>query len=224
MIIKRKSIKAIIFDLDGTLIDSDQDILKIINFIRFNYLNKKKVQINKIANYTAKGGNDLIKKTISKNKTKIYLNLFRDLYKNQKIRKSLVQPGVIKFFKFLKSKNIKIYICTNKPKFLTSKIINSTNLVKYISKYFCSDEYFYKKPDKSFFLKIIKLIKIHKNKILYIGDSLIDYEFCKNSLLKFVLFKNKRVNYPKKILLELYKSNKILYTFENVTLLRKKFL
>ena len=94
----------------------------------------------------------------------------------------------------------------------------------YINKYFCSDEYFYKKPDKRFFLKIIKLIKIHKNKILYIGDSLIDYEFCKNSLLKFVLFKNKRVNYPKKILLELYKSNKILYTFENVTLLRKKFL
>ena len=59
---------------------------------------------------------------------------------------------------------------------------------------------------------------------MYIGDSLIDYKFCKNSLLKFVLFKNKRVNYPKKILLELYKSNKILYTFENVTLLRKKFL
>ena len=39
---KQKLIKAVIFDLDGTLIDSDKDIQKIINYIRINFLSKKK--------------------------------------------------------------------------------------------------------------------------------------------------------------------------------------
>ena len=59
-------VKAIIFDLDGTLIDSDKDILKIINFIRLRYLNKKMISINTVANYTSIGGIDLIKKTIKR--------------------------------------------------------------------------------------------------------------------------------------------------------------
>ena len=58
---KQRLIKAFLFDLDGTLIDSDKDIQKIINYIRINFLNKKKININKIANYVSKGGDTLIK-------------------------------------------------------------------------------------------------------------------------------------------------------------------
>ena len=220
----KRQIKAVIFDLDGTLIDSDKDILKIINYIRKNYLNKKKIDINRIANYSAVGGKNLIKETINKKRPYFFLKIFRDLYKKQRIRENLIFPRVINLLKFLKKNKIKIFICTNKPKYLTSRIVKNTNLNKYVNKYFCSDEYNYKKPDKRFFLQIYKKMNVNKNSILFIGDSMVDYKFCRNCLLEFVLFKNKRIKYPKKIYHKLLSSGKILFNYKKINIFKHMFI
>lgn len=219
-----KLIKGIIFDLDGTLIDSDKDIEKIVNFIRKNNLNKKKININRIASYTSIGGDLLIKKLISNKDYKIYLKIFRKLYQKLKIRKKLIIPSLIDLLKFIKSKKIKIYICTNKPYILTKKIINKTPLKKFVTKYFCSDKYKLKKPNKKFFTIILNKIKLRKHQIIYIGDSMVDYNFCKNSDISFFLFKNKRVTYPKKIYLNMLKANRVFSDYKKISNLKKAII
>ena len=92
----------------STYIDSDKDIHKIINFMRAKYLNKNKLSITRISHYTSIGGINLIKKTLTRNNSKFYLDVFRELYLNQKISKNLILPGVISILEFLKKKNIKI--------------------------------------------------------------------------------------------------------------------
>jgi phosphoglycolate phosphatase len=224
MEIKGNTFKAFIFDLDGTLIDSDKDIHEIINFIRVKKLKKKKIKLQKIAKLTSFGGKNLIKNSISSKNTNYYLKLFRSIYLNSKIRKNLLFPNTIKFLSFLKKKKIKIFICTNKPKLLTSNIIKKTPLKKYINGYFCPDDYQLKKPDKKFFELILKRIKINSKKIIYIGDSLIDYYFAKKANVNFYLFKNKRIKYPNKIYFDLYNSNKIIYNYKNIKMLYKNLL
>ena len=219
-----KLIKGIIFDLDGTLIDSDKDIEKIVNFIRKNNLNKKKININRIASYTSIGGDLLIKQLISNKDQKIYLKIFRKLYQKLKIRKKLIIPSLIDLLKFIKSKKIKIYICTNKPYILTKKIINKTPLKKFVTKYFCSDKYKLKKPNKKFFTIILNKIKLRKHQIIYIGDSMVDYNFCKNSDISFFLFKNKRVTYPKKIYLNMLKANRVFSDYKKISNLKKAII
>ena len=123
--------------------------------------------------------------------------------------------------KFLKINNVKIYICTNKPKDLTIKFIKNTRLNEFVDEYFCPDEYKVKKPNNKFFLKILKKIKINKEQIIYIGDSMIDLKFCENSFLEFFLFRNKRIEYPKKIYLKLLKLIKVLFDYRNVYKLKK---
>ena len=59
-----KNIKAIVFDLDGTLINSSLTVLDILNQIRRKYLNKKKTNLKKISKFLSIGGKILIKKTL----------------------------------------------------------------------------------------------------------------------------------------------------------------
>ena len=161
---------------------------------------------------------------ISNKDYKIYLKIFRKLYQKLKIRKRLIIPSLIDLLKFIKSQKIKIYICTNKPYILTKKIINKTPLKKFVTKYFCSDKYKLKKPNKKFFTIILNKIKLRKHQIIYIGDSMVDYNFCKNSDISFFLFKNKRVTYPKKIYLNMLKANRVFSDYKKISNLKKAII
>ena len=72
-----KKVKAVVFDLDGTLIDSAKQVLQIINFIRKKYLKKKKLNSNNIYKLLSIGGSKLIKQSLSlRENEEIYLKIF----------------------------------------------------------------------------------------------------------------------------------------------------
>ena len=217
-----QKIKAIIFDLDGTLIDSDRDLKIIINKIRKKFFKDKKyLSINEIAKYSSLGGATLIKKTIGSKKKIDFLQVFRNYYLNNDVNINLLFSNIEEFLIYLKKKGLKIYICTNKPKILTQKIVNKTYLKNYITKFFCSDEYKIKKPDKKFLSKIKNELSLKDQEIIFIGDSVIDYKFCDKTLINFFLYLNKRLRYPKKIYLKLQKSNRILYNYKRFEVIKK---
>ena len=60
------------------------------------------------------------------------------------------------------------------------------------------------------------MVKLNKHQIIYIGDSLVDYNFCKNSAVEFFLYKNKRIKYPQQIYSKLLKLNKVIFDYMNI--------
>jgi phosphoglycolate phosphatase len=161
-----KNIKAIVFDLDGTLINSSLTVLDILNQIRRKYLNKKKINLKKISKFLSIGGKILIKKTLQIKKEKeiiSYLKIFRHIYLSKKFNTQDIFPNVINFLKRLKKKNIKIIICTNKNSKLVKKIVNESPFRKYVNFFVTSDMVNSYKPDKVFLDFIFKKTNISKD-------------------------------------------------------------
>lgn len=95
---------------------------------------------------------------------------------------------MLKFLRKVKKRNIKIIICTNKNSKLVRKIMNESALGIYINSYVTSDMVGGYKPNKIFLKFILKKYNISKEKILYIGDSIVDVKLCKNYKVNFLIY------------------------------------
>jgi phosphoglycolate phosphatase len=214
-----KDIKAIVFDLDGTLINSSLTVLDILNQIRRKYLNKKKINLKKISKILSIGGKILIKKTLQIKKEKeviCYLKIFRNIYFSKKFNTQDIFPNVINFLKKVKKKNIKIIICTNKNSKLVKKILNESPFRKYVNFFVTSDMVNSYKPDKIFLDFILKKTNIPRDNLLYIGDSKIDFKLCNNSNINFLLFKNSLSDINKKDLIFLKNKKMVFSNYKNL--------
>jgi phosphoglycolate phosphatase len=214
-----KNIKAIVFDLDGTLINSSLTVLDILNQIRRKYLNKKKINLKKISKFLSIGGKILIKKTLQIKKEKeiiSYLKIFRHIYLSKKFNTQDIFPNVINFLKRLKKKNIKIIICTNKNSKLVKKIVNESPFRKYVNFFVTSDMVNSYKPDKVFLDFIFKKTNISKDNLLYIGDSQIDLKLCNDCNINFLLFKNSLNDISKRDLIILKKKKIVFSSYKSL--------
>ena len=172
--------RGVIIDLDGTIIKSEIAIEKIFKklALRYNFL-----KLN--ANWKdgiSLGGEHLIQKAFgssAKNKIKT-LKEFRKEYIKVKHKQSHLYYGVLKFLKFFKKNNIKVFLCTNKPAKLVKKILNDLKIESYFNKIWCRDQFNLKKPS----LKLAKYIKSYFKtfgikKYIMIGDSEVDISLSK---------------------------------------------
>ena len=214
-----KNIKAIAFDLDGTLINSSLTVLDILNQIRRKYLKKKKTNLKKISKFLSIGGKILIKKTLQIKKEEeviYYLKIFRNIYFSKKFNTQDIFPYVINFLKKLKKKNIKIIICTNKNSKLVKKILNESPFRKYVNFFVTSDMVNSYKPDKIFLDFILKKTDVPRDNLLYIGDSKIDFKLCNDCNINFLLFKNSLSDINKKDLILLKNKKKVFSSYKSL--------
>lgn len=93
---KIKNIEFIIFDLDGTLVDSREDIVASVNFTLRNIGLKERAK-QEILSYVGSGIEDLIEKSLGENKSDLLskaLSIFEKYYKKHSADKTVLYPGV----------------------------------------------------------------------------------------------------------------------------------
>ena len=114
---KKLNIKSIIFDMDGTLIDTLSDIADSVNFV----LKKYKLPQHSYAKYKIFIGDGIeslvmraLPKDLNLNREEIFSEI-RVKYQENINSKTIVYEGILDLLDFLLLKKIKIGICTNKP-------------------------------------------------------------------------------------------------------------
>jgi len=186
--------KIIIFDLDGTLINSDPITINAINQIREE---DKLIPLppRDIIPFLPMGGIDLVKNTISKSnsivKNETYLKKLRLKIEQHKIDDQLLFPNVRKTINFLQEKKIVLCICTNKGSSLVKKILKCLEIYNCFKNIIADGDLETRKPNKKNFIACMRGISFKNTDCLIIGDSRVDYELAKNSGVDFLAFHNK---------------------------------
>lgn len=173
-----KNFKCVIFDLDGTLIDSGPDLADSLNYV----LRKQGFEgvdqsilgslVGGGAEMMIRKGFDQIQVKIDETKVETYICQFLEYYYNNCTNQTKLYEGVLYTLKYLKKKNIKICLCTNKKQHLTNKIIKEFKLEDYFDLILGSSKKLEMKPSVQMLDFCSKKLKINSSdQCLMIGDS-----------------------------------------------------
>ena len=177
---------SICFDLDGTLVNSEESILFCLEKILKQNNFESKVPLNN--NLIGPPLNDLLKLVSGSSDIDILSSLaadFNEVYDNDAFKSALPYDGITELLIFLKSSKSNVKIATNKRISATNKIIEHLKWNHYFHKVVALDS-----PNPPFQNKSKMLSYILKNnngkKLVYIGDTINDFIAAKENKINFI--------------------------------------
>lgn len=182
--------KYIIFDLDGTILDTLKDLANAVNYgLKSFNLPEKDIDFVRLA--IGNGTKVLIKRCtpcdLSEEERSKVFDVFKDYYFKHFTDNTKPYPGIYEMLLRLKELgNIKLVVLSNKDDDLTKQLINKEfprvfDIIQgsYIDKP--------RKPDPYLISKILNENNIDKKDCLYVGDTNVDKETADNANLKYLL-------------------------------------
>lgn len=175
-------VKAVIFDLDGTLFDSIEDIADANNEMLKEFGCPAK-DLKDYVSWIGNGAKRLVELSLPlhmrNGNIQPYLEKYKFHYRNHINKKSKLFPNIDQVLDLLAHKNIPIAINTNKPQHLTDIVVEH-----YLKKWpfqnvIGHSNSFPHKPDPSGALHFAKQIACDPQNILFVGDSVVDIQTAK---------------------------------------------
>ena len=187
-------IYTILFDLDGTIVNTAPDLMAAHNHVMRKYGHTEK-RLEDIKSLAGRGAWVMMqrsfKEEIKDEKMKKEMTKeFIDFYSKNIDRNSIPIDGSIDFFKWAKSKNISMAVCTNKQEKLAVDLLKKLDIYKYFEYVAGSDTFSYNKPDPRHLTDVIEIIGGDLKKTMMIGDSEVDATSAHNANLPFVLVRD----------------------------------
>ena len=221
----------ILFDLDGTLVDTAPDLMRAHNHVmtKFGYPTKS---TDEIRNLVGKGAGALIGRSIwgqakkefhSVNDLKIKDQMskeFVDYYGKNIISESTLINGVKEFLKWCKEQNISIAVCTNKQEHLSNDLLKKIGIYDFFEYVAGSDTFDYCKPDPRHLTNIVEILDGDVKKTIMIGDSETDANAAKAAEIPVILLEN---GYTEKNTTEIY-HNHLIKDFIGIEKIISKYL
>ncbi len=169
-----KQIKNYIFDLDGTLIDSSNEVLLCFK----KAFEKAGIQVdeNKFTSNVIGPPLREILKLLSpelddENKVNKVISYFRSFYDYDENDITEVYSGISDVLKYLKQKDFKIFIATLKPMIPTLRLIKKFNLEQFFDDIYTIDKYGNNITKKEMIEDIIEKYGLKKSQTVMIGDA-----------------------------------------------------
>lgn len=174
----------LIFDLDGTLIDSKQDIVNGVNAARA-HMGLPPLDTPTIASYVGNGAPVLIRRAMgpeaSDPDTAEALRFFVDFYQRNPLVNTKLYPGVREALDDLHHAGKHLAILTNKPEKISNIIVDGLNLRDHFFRVYGGDSFPEKKPDPVGILALMRESGVGPGGTVMVGDSGVDIRTARNA-------------------------------------------
>src|SRR5260370_15824671 len=179
---KSLAVRALIFDLDGTLIDSKRALIHSVNAM-LRELKRPQLAADTISGYIGHGAAQLVARamggTATEEELKHALQFFLGYYEEHKMDSTCAYPGVPVTLTQLS--HLPMAVLTNKPVRISVRILNTLGLAKYFRVIYGGNRFESKKPDPFGANKNLQEVSIEAREALIIGESEVDVQTARNA-------------------------------------------
>lgn len=221
--IEKKNKKVIIFDLDGTLIDSVPDLTRSLNEM-LEQFSGVKYDDSTVHSWLGNGAQTLVKRallgkvdveeeSIDSSLFEAALALFLKRYSANVCEDTRLYPHVVESLEKLSDKGYKMAIVTNKPIAFVSPILEKLEIASYFEALLGGDSLSKKKPDPAPLLYICEKFSITPQEAVMVGDSKNDIEAAKHAKMDSIAV-SYGYNYGENI--ENYMPNVVISDFKEI--------
>ena len=202
----------ILFDLDGTLVDTAPDLMNAHNHVmkKFGYPSKSTEEIR---NLVGQGAGAMLGRSIfgqarkefgtvhdEKIKKKMVKD-FVDFYGKNIVNESTLVKGVKEFLIWCRKRKISMAVCTNKQEHLAIDLLKKIGIYDFFEYVAGHNTFEYCKPDPRHLTSVVEILGGNIKKTLMIGDSETDANAAKNASIPVILLED---GYTEKNTTEIY--------------------
>ncbi len=174
----------LIFDLDGTLIDSRFDLADSVNASRAA-MGKGPLPDELIFSYVGNGAPVLIRRAMgpeaSEEEVRTALEFFLDYYKHHALDRTTLYPGVPESLEQLHGAGMQLAVLTNKPVRISKAILEGLGIARFFFQVYGGNSFPQKKPDPIGIDTLRAEAGATRENTWMIGDSYVDIQTARNA-------------------------------------------
>jgi phosphoglycolate phosphatase len=184
----------VIFDLDGTLIDSAADLAVAINAMLADY-GREPLPVGEVRRMIGDGVATLVARALAARDCRPAEpaeaeRSFMRHYESNATSLTTVYPGAAQALQALSAAGIPLAVCTNKPARIAGDILGSLGLATYFARVIGGDSLPFRKPDPRVVLALLEAFAAAPEDALLVGDSEVDAATASAAGVPFVLMKH----------------------------------
>jgi phosphoglycolate phosphatase len=181
---KLSAVRALIFDLDGTLIDSKLDLIHAVNAMLVE-MGRERLSAEVISGYIGHGAPVLVARALGaaapEQECTYALQFFLKYYEEHKLDNTCAYPGVQETLARLWHRDLPMSVLTNKPVRVSVRILEALGLAKYFRSIYGGNSFGTKKPDPLGANTILREMGVLARETAIVGDSEVDIQTARNA-------------------------------------------
>ena len=178
------AIKLLIFDLDGTLVDSKLDLALAVNATRLHF-NLPLLDNELVSSYVGNGVQVLMRKSLgadwSEAELQKALEYFLGYYRDHMLDHTTLYPGVGESLDRLKALGLQMAVLTNKPVRFSGDILAGLGVGGYFFRVYGGNSFEQKKPDPTGVHRLMAECGVSQAETMIVGDSAVDVRTARNA-------------------------------------------